>query len=242
MKAIMLIVFALGVYADPTFYQRFSASDSPASGRRALLTCLIIWIMFDIILVVTGLMVNVLYPEMPPGEGYVNLVLATLPTGVRALFIVALIGSAISALDGYFLSGAATFANDIYGKLKKNITQKEIVLLTRISIVVFGIVGLLFAFKLPTAQDGVILIGSIWMSAGFAPIVGALLIKTKKTPMGGYLSMFVGAGIFIYLKINPIEGIEPLVLAVPISFVAWFVGNKFGQSIESVHPVQKEKG
>ena len=233
MTALMLIVLAFGVYADPTFYQRFSASNSQASGRRALLTCFIIWVMFDVVLVITGLLVDVLYPGMPPGEGYVNLVLATLPPGVRALFVVALIGSAISALDGYFLSGAATFANDIYGKIKKNPTQKEIVLLTRITVVVLGLAGLFFAFKFTTAMDGFIFIGSMWMSAGFAPIVGALLFKGKKTPMGGYLSIIIGAGTFFLMKAFPPEVyIEPLVVAVPVSFVAWFIGNRIGKSVE----------
>lgn len=44
MKALMLCVLSFGVYADPTFYQRFSAADSPKSGRRAMLTCFLLWV------------------------------------------------------------------------------------------------------------------------------------------------------------------------------------------------------
>ena len=234
MKALMLCVLSFGVYADPTFYQRFSAADSPKSGRRAMLTCFLLWVCFDIVLTITGLIVKAKYPQMAPGEGYIKLVLTTLPVGVRALFIIGLSGSIISALDGYYLSGAATLANDIYGRIKGDVSQKELVLLTRVGIVLLAVIGLSVAFKFPTAQDAFIFIASVWMAAGFVPIVGALLYKGKKTPMGGYLSMFVGAGVFAYLKIFPLEAftLEPLIAALPLSLLAWIIGNHIGKSVE----------
>jgi len=235
MKGLMLVVVSFGVYADPTFYQRFSASDSPKSGRRAMLSCFCLWICFDIILTVTGLIVKAKYGDsIGPGEGYIKLVLTTLPVGVRALFMIGLAGSIISALDGYYLSGAATFANDIYGRLKGNVSQKELVLITRITIVVLAIIGLSVAFQFSTAQDAFLFIASVWMSAGFVPIVGGLLYKGKKTPVGGYLSMLVGAGVFAYFKYYPLQAfdLEPLVAALPLSYIAWMIGNQIGKSVE----------
>ncbi|HEY3426379.1 MAG TPA: sodium:solute symporter family protein, partial [Negativicutes bacterium] len=240
MKALMLCVLSFGVYADPTFYQRFSAADSPKAGRRALLSCFVIWICFDIVLTLTGLIVKAKFPEMAPAEGYVKLILGSLPDGVRALFIIGLAGSTVSALDGYYLSGGATLANDIYGRLKGNLSQKELVRLTRIGIVVVAILALLVAFQFPTAQDAFIFIGSLWMAAGFVPIVGALVWKGKKTALGGYLGLIVGALVFSYFKVFPLESIElePLVAALPISLVAWIIGNMFGKTAhESVEEV-----
>lgn len=233
MKALMLCVLAFGVYADPTFYQRFSAADSPKSGRRAMLSCFVLWICFDIVLTLTGLIVKAKYPDIAPGEGYIKLVLGTLPAGVRALFIIGLAGSIISALDGYYLSGGATFANDIYGRIKGNVTQKQLVLLTRIGIVIQSLVGLSIAFRFPTAQDAFIFISSVWMAAGFVPIVGALIWKGKKTAMGGYLGLIVGAVAFAYFKVFPIKAfeIEPLVIALPLSFIAWVIGNQVGKTV-----------
>ncbi|HVI42962.1 MAG TPA: sodium:solute symporter family protein [Anaerovoracaceae bacterium] len=234
MKGLMLCVLAFGVYADPTFYQRFSAADSPKSGRRAMLSCFVIWICFDIVLTVTGLIVAAKYPEMQPGEGYIKLVLTTLPAGVRALFILGLAGSIISALDGYYLSGAATLSNDIIGRIKGDISQKTLVLMTRICIPILAIIGLSVAFKFPTAQDAFIFMASLWMSAGFVPIVGGLLYKGKKTPMGGYLSLLVGAGVFAYISIFPLQAftLEPLIGALPMSLIAWIIGNQIGKSVE----------
>ncbi len=234
MKALMLCVLAFGVYADPTFYQRFSAADSPKSGRRAMLSCFILWLCFDIVLTVTGLIVRAKYGDLPPGEGYIKMVLTTLPTGIRALFIIGLCGSIISALDGYYLSGGATLANDLIGRIRPDLSQKHLVLITRIGIVLLSLIGLSVAFRFPTAQDAFIFVASVWMAAGFVPIVGGLLYRGQKTPAGGYLSIVVGAGVFAYFKIFPVESfeLEPLIAALPLSFIAWIVGNQLGRSVE----------
>ncbi|MEY8000021.1 sodium:solute symporter [Clostridium sp. Mt-5] len=231
MKGLMLVLLAFGVYADPAFYQRFSAANSPKAGRRALLTCLIIWVAFDVVLVMTGLIVKILYPNIPPAEGYIQLVFHTLPVGLRGLFIVAIFGAIISALCGYYLTGGATLANDFYARIKGNVSQKKIVFLTRCGVIVVAGLGLLIAFKFTTAQDAMIFTSSIWMSAGFVPIVGALLYKGKITTLGGYMGMITGIIVFILVKLFPPAGIsmEPLVAALPLSAIAWFIGNKIGK-------------
>lgn len=235
MKAFMLVVLSFGVYADPTFYQRFSAADSPKAGRRALLSCFVIWICFDIVLTLAGLVVKTKYPDLAPAEGYIKLVLGSLPEGVRALFIIGLIGGTVSALDGYFLSGGATLANDIYARLKKDsLTQKQLVTASRLGIVIVAVLALSVAFQFPTAQDAFIFLSSLWMAAGFVPIVGALVWPGRKTALGGYLGLIVGAVVFSYFKFSPLEAfeLEPLVAALPISFVFWVIGNQFGKTIQ----------
>lgn len=233
MKAVMLCVLAFGVYADPTFYQRFSAADSPKAGRRALLSCFVIWICFDIVLTLAGLVVKAKYPDMVPGEGYIKLVLESLPEGVRALFIIGLVGGIVSALDGYYLSGGATLANDIYARMKGDLTQKQLVFATRIGIIFVAGLSLLVAFQFTTAQDAFIFVGSLWMAAGFVPIVGALVWPGRKTVLGGYMGLLAGIIVFSYFKVFPLEAfeLEPLVAALPISLLAWIIGNKFGTTV-----------
>ena len=98
-----------------------------------------------------------------------------------------------------------------------------------------------FAFKFTVAMDAFIFLGSVWMSAGFIPIVGALFNKTRMTPMGGYLSIIFGAGTFIDLRFFPIPSfeIEPLVVAIPASFIAWLIGNRIGKSVGDNNTLQK---
>lgn len=232
-KMIMFVILSVGVYADPSFYQRFSSSDSPKTGRRALLTCLSIWVIYDVVTFATGLVVLVQYPDVLPGEGYTMLVLDTLPVGVRALFIVAIIGTAISALDGYFLAGATCFGYDVIGKLKSGLSEKAVLIWVRISVVMLGVVGLAFAFRFTAAMDAFVFIASIWAAAGFIPTVTALLYKGKMTPAGGMASMLSGAAVFTFFSLVPVSFVpEPLIVAFPVSLIAWFIGNRCGKSVQ----------
>lgn len=234
LQALTFIIIALAVYADPSFYQRFSASDSPRGGRRAMLTCLLIWITMDIVLVSEGIMVDVLYPEMDPGLGYVTLVLETLPVGLRAFFVVALIGSAISALNSYMLCGGTIFAYDIYGRINRNASDKQLLLLTRISVVVIGIIALITAFRFTVAMDIFLVVASVWSAGGVIPIIGALLYKGKKTPAGGMMSMLAGIGSYLYLYNFPVSGVDnPLPICFLLSLVFYIIGNRIGKPVET---------
>jgi SSS family solute:Na+ symporter len=206
-----------------------------------MLVCLSLWITTDIVLIAQGILVDAIHPEMAddPGLGYVTLVLETLPVGMRALFVVALIGSAISALDSYLLVGGTIAAYDIYGKLKKNATPQQLLLLTRIAIVVLSVIGLLVSFRVKVAMDFFIIMGSIWAAGGVIPIVGALLYRGKKTPAGGMLSMVGGCLSYTVLYFFPIQWpdsisealADPLPICFLFSLVLYVVGNRLGKPI-----------
>jgi SSS family solute:Na+ symporter len=52
--------------------------------------------------------------------------------------------------------------------------------------------------------------------------------------MAGLLSMIVGCLSFAYFKLNPITmseslgTLEPLLVALPLSFIFWWIGNQIG--------------
>ena len=50
-RAVMLILICINVYKDPAFYQRFTASNGPKTGKRAMLTCFSIWMSMDAFIV-----------------------------------------------------------------------------------------------------------------------------------------------------------------------------------------------
>ncbi|WP_042273461.1 sodium:solute symporter family protein [[Clostridium] dakarense] len=247
-KAIMLLILCLNVYADPSFYQRFSASNSVKTGRRAMLTCFSLWVAFDVVIVLTGMIVRGLYPEAIPEVAYVSVILSELPAGLRGMFIVGLMGAIISTLDSYYLIGGTTLANDIYGRLlNKKLSDKTVVNLSRIGCCILGLIGLLLAFKFTMVYDAIAFLMSLWMSAAFVPIVGGLMYKGKKTQAGGLMSMISGVLVFAYFKLNPITisetfGIlEPIIIALPVSFILWVIGNKIGKDKSELNKLDKEK-
>ena len=236
-KAIMLVLLCINVYADPSFYQRFSASNTAKTGRRAMLTCFCLWLIFDAVTNIAGMAVHVQYPDMQPELAYIKMVLSHLPVGVRALFIIGLFGAIISTLDSYYLIGGTTLAKDIYARLfaQEQISDKKLVNLSRLGACLLGVIGLCLAFRFTLVYDAFVFLISIWMSTGFVPMLMALMYNGKKTQAAGLLSMAAGGISFALLSLHPIVisesigNLEPILVSLPLSFIFWIIGSKIGK-------------
>ena len=168
-KALMLVLLCINVYADPCFYQRFSASNSAKTGRRAMLTCFCLWLVFDAVTSMAGMAVHVKYPGVQPELAYVQMVLSELPVGIRAFFVIGLFGAIISTLDSYYLIGGTTLAKDIYARIfaKEELSDKKLVNLSRAGAGILGVIGLALALRFTLVYDAFVFLISLWMSTGF---------------------------------------------------------------------------
>lgn len=237
-KALMLVLLCINVYADPSFYQRFSASNTAKTGRRAMLTCFCLWLVFDAVTNIAGMIVRVKYPDAQPELSYVRMVLENLPVGIRALFIIGLFGAIISTLDSYYLIGGTTLAKDIYARVfaKDKISDKKLVNMSRVGACLLGLIGLSLAFRFTLVYDAFVFLISLWMSTGFVPVLMALMYNGKITKMAGILSMVAGCLSFAFLSLHPVTisesfgNLEPILVSLPLSFICWMIGSKFGEN------------
>ena len=233
----MLIVLCINLYKDPTFYQRFAAAKTPKTGKRAMLTCFSIFLSFDLVIMMTGIIIRVVDPSLAnqPEVEYIRQVLMHLPTGMRGVFIVGVAGAIISTLDSYYLVGGEIIANDIMYMLRgdKRLPDKTSILVPRVSAVVFGIIGLATAFRFARVYDAFLFLASLSMTLLFVPMIAALMYDGKKTNVAGLASMIVGAIswiVFQYFIPVDIDGyvVDPVLIGLPLSFIAFVIGNRFG--------------
>ena len=241
-QAIVLIVLCINLYKDPSFYQRFAAAKTPKTGKRAMLTCFSIFMSFDVITMMSGIIIRVVDPSLStqPEVAYIQQVLQHLPTGLRGVYIVGLAGAIISTLDSYYLVGGEIISNDIIYMLRgdKRLPDKTSILITRLSAVVFGIVGLATAFRFARVYDAFLFLASLSMTLLFVPMIGALMYDGKKTNIGGLASMITGAVswiVFQYFIPIDIDGyvVDPVLIGLPLSFIAFVIGNRFGTDLNA---------
>ena len=224
-RAIVLILICINVYKDPAFYQRFTASNGPKTGKRAMLTCFSIWLSMDVCLMFTAIVICAMDPALTvqPEVAYMQLVLSSLPPVGRGLFVFAMLGAIISTMDTYYLVGGEIVSNDIIGVLrKKPLTDKQSIFISRIACVVFGVIGLSVAFKFKLVYDAMILVTSLSMSALFVPMMAAIMYDGKKTNMSGLCSMIVGILSWLWFDFNPLSiealggNVDPMLVSLPM--------------------------
>jgi SSS family solute:Na+ symporter len=232
-KMITLVILGLCAYSDPTFYQRFSAAESQSTARRGFLICLCIWIAFDFCITMMGIIARVQYPEMVAGTAYLTLSLSYLPPILKGLFIAGILGAIMSTLDSYYLIGGTTMARDLYMKLfNPRATDRQIVNWTRIGVVLMGLIGILLAGQFTMVADAWVFVGGLYIAASVVPVVGGLFWPYKRTAMGGLLSMIVGGGtVAVWQILGSPLGVDGLLVAFPLSFIFFLIGNQFGPSL-----------
>ena len=243
LKSLILIVLCVNMYKDPAFYQRFAASNGPKTGKRAMMVCFIIWICMDICLMLTGLILRAIDPEMliQPEVHYIQLVLSYLPPVARGMFIVGMMGAIISTIDSYYLIGGEIMAqnvvNPVRAYLHKNpLSDKQSIWVCRVTMVCMGIFSLCVTFRFTRIYDATLLLNSMSMSALWIPVLGAILYNGKKTNVGGTAAMVIGVATWLYFRAFPIPHaqlgtVDPVLICVPVSLVVYVIGNRFGKEL-----------
>lgn len=239
-QAVLLILVCINMYKDPAFYQRFSAANKPSTGKRAMLTCFSIWLSFDMVCIITGMVIRSqdFALATQPEISYIRLVLSQLPGGARALFIVGIMGAIISTMDTYYLVGGEIISNDIIFMLRgdKALPAKTSILISRVACLAFGAIGLLTAFQFAFIYDAVILVTSLSMGVLFVPVLAGIMYRGKKTNVAGIASIVAGAATWLWFNFNPVTlesagTIDAVIIALPVSFLAFVVGNFFGKDL-----------
>ena len=231
----MFVFFLLGfqVYADPAAYQRFGASKSAATAKRAYLTCLMLWLGFDAIMMLLGLCARVQYPDLQGSKAFLTMVINHMPPFFAGLYVCSILAVIMSTMSSFYLVGATTLTCDIVKPLfRKNMSDQEQIRLTRIFMVFIGIAGCAVAFQFKEVLDAVVFLGGLYLASAFMPVLGGLFWKGRLTVLGGFLSMLGGFSMTLIWQFlgNP-YGLKPMLVALPVSFVLFLVGNQFGRNI-----------
>lgn len=231
---IVFVLMGLMVYADPMFYQRFAAADKPRTARRALLICISFWPAYDAVFYLLGMLARVRYPDLAPGLSFLTLILKDVHPIIGGLFIAGLLAAVMSTLDSAFLVGGMTLSHDLYARLKKDATQKELIRVSQIGVFIVGVIGYIVARQFKLVADGLVFLMTLWTASAFIPVICGLFWPHRKTSAGGGASFLVGFALMIFFQFfyQLPKPLTPFLVAFPMSFVAFLVGNMFGEHKE----------
>jgi len=232
-QIIVFVLLGLQVYADPTTYQRFSASKDAKTAKRAYLVCLCIWVAFDACMTMLGMASKVLYPELQGSKAFLVLAVNHLPPFLAGLYISSILAAIMSTMSSFYLIGAATLTCDLIQPcLKHKMSNATQILVIRICLVGLGIVGCFFAFQFDDVLEAILFLSGLYLASAFVPVIGGLFWKGKLTVAGGFFSMLGGLVTVLIWQFlgNPYE-LQAMLVALPISLILFMIGNCFGKNI-----------
>ena len=210
-----VMAWGLGYFGMPQVLLRFMAirkeKELKDSRRIAM-----VWVVISLaVAVFIGLIGRQLFPTAHLTKSSAESIFITLSTSylppILAGFVMAgILAATISSSDSYLLIAASAFAKNIFqGICKKNASDKQVMIVTRITLLALALVGILIALD----EDSVIfqIVSFAWAGFGatFGPLMLFCLFWKRTNKAGAIAGMISGAGmVFLWkLVISKIGGV-----------------------------------
>lgn len=207
--------WGLGYFGVPQVLLRFMAIRKPSelTKSRRIAT---VWVVISLsIAVFIGLMGRTLYPialgTASEAEN-VFIILSTnlLPPLLAGLAMAGILAATISSSDSYLLIAASAVSKNIYqGILKKDASEKQIMTVSRVTLLIISLIGMLIALD----ENSVIFTIVSFAWAGFGATFGPIMLFSlfwKRTTRAGALAGMLSGGISVFiwkLLLKPMGGV-----------------------------------
>lgn len=214
LSIISTLAWGLGYFGMPQVLLRFMAikKEKELTRSRRIAT---VWVVISLIVaVLIGVIGRTLYPTAlttSSSAENVFILLSTnlLPPLLAGLVMAGILAATISSSDSYLLIAASAFSKNIYhGIMRKNATDKQVMIISRVTLLVITAVAIIIALD----ENSVIFTIVSFAWAGFGATFGPLMLLSlfwKRINRAGAIAGMLSGGIMVFvwnLLIRPLGG------------------------------------
>mgnify|MGYP000694381031 CR=1 FL=1 len=239
----MWMAFGIGAIPAQEIYQRvFSAKSAKKGQRGVFLSALLIFVVGALPLVI-GLGAARLHPELMGDDHGQNLIPAMVAqynsVPVQMLFFGALISAILSTSSGAMLSPATIIGENLLKPYIPNMTDKRLLLLTRISVILIALVSSIFALNDTNIHGLVVSSAVLIMVCILAPLTLGLYWK-KSSVLGAWMAIFLGFAIWLLSDMLETR-VHPTIYGTMASFAGMILGSILRPDSRDLSMVQLRK-
>ncbi len=178
--------------------------------------------------IVVGLVALVQYPDLAdPEEGYVRVMLDTLPPGLLGLLLAAMFAAFMSTIDTQLNWGASYLTHDVYARfVDPGADEVRLVRVARASVVLLAAIGALATLAMDSVADAWKLLATITAGTGLI-----LLLRWLWWRINAWSEIAVMSASLLFANLVdayteiafPFSLVVVVALSLPVAFVATFV-------------------
>ena len=199
-----MMAWGLGYFGMPQVLLRFMAIRDEKQLKPARWIAMV-WVVISLgVAVFIGIMGRTLFPvEHLTKSGaesiFITLATSSLPAILAGFVMAGILAATISSSDSYLLIAASAVAKNVYqGVVRKKATDKQVMWVTRITLLVIALIAIVIALD----EDSVIfnIVSFAW--AGFGATFGPLMLFSlfwKRTTRAGAIAGMVGGAGMVFL-------------------------------------------
>ncbi len=203
-----MMAWGLGYFGMPQVLLRFMAIRKEEELTRSRRIAMI-WVVISLaVAVFIGIVGRQLYPvehlTASAAENiFITLATSSLPAILAGFVMADILAATISSSDSYLLIAASAFAKNIFqGVIKKDATDKQVMTVSRITLLVIALLAAIFAMDENSVIFKVVSFAWAGFGATFGPLMLFSLFWKRTTRAGAIVGMIGGAGMVFLWKLG----------------------------------------
>ncbi|WDV44404.1 sodium/proline symporter PutP [Clostridiaceae bacterium M8S5] len=197
LSIISLAAWGIGYFGQPHILVRFMAIKSSEKVKKARIIATT-WSVISLGAAVLIGMIGIVYLKTPlEGAGsetvFMVMVNALFHPLVAGIFLAAILAAVMSTADSQLLVTSSSFTKDFYQVVfRKKATEKELVLISRIAVVIIAFIAFLIATNPDSSVLGLVSYAWAGLGASFGPVVLISIYWKRMTRNSAIAGMVVG--------------------------------------------------
>ncbi len=202
-----MLAWGLGYFGMPQVLLRFMAirneDELPRSRRIAM-----VWVIISLaVAVFIGIVGRQLFPTAHLTKSsaeniFITLAINSLPALLAGFVMAGILAATISSSDSYLLIATSAFAKNIFqGVFKRNATDKQVMFISRITLLVITAIAIVIALDENSVIFTIVSFAWAGFGATFGPLMLFSLFWKRITRAGAIAGMTGGAGMVFLWKL-----------------------------------------
>lgn len=219
----------LGSLASQDIFQRANAARSESIAVRSTFLGASLYLVFALLPLLLGLMAFQLNPELVADNtqhALMTMIAQYTPMWLQVLFYGALTSAIFSTCSGALLAPASLLAENLLKPVFfPDSSDQQLLILSRVSVVVITVMATLLALMSESIYHLVSQSSILGMVSILVPLYAALFHQKSQKPLGAWLSMTCGLGVYVLFEQFPYEPVPSMFLGFGASVLGLLIGN-----------------
>lgn len=202
-----MLAWGLGYFGMPQVLLRFMAIRREEELQRSRRIAMV-WVVISLgVAVFIGIMGRQIFPTTHLTKAsaeniFITLATSSLPPILAGFVMAGILAATISSSDSYLLIAASAFAKNIFhGIWKKDATEKQVMTVSRITLLVLALIGIVIAMDENSVIFQIVSFAWAGFGATFGPLVLFSLFWKRTNKAGAIAGMVGGAGMVFLWKL-----------------------------------------
>ncbi|SES78918.1 sodium/proline symporter [Salinibacillus kushneri] len=229
-----ILIYLVGYMGLPHVVTRHMSMKSTKTVKGAIMWAATWNQLFIFIPYVLGLIGIVLLPNLSDPEMVIpELTYQFFPGFLAALLLSAIMAAIMSTSDSLLMQAGTILSRDVYQRfINPNASEKKAVLVSRLCILIGGLVGIAIAIYEPPAVAALVIFSFGVLGNSFLVPYVASVYSKKANHVGAICAMIGGATtniLWTTLEFEGATGVHPFLAGLIVSFIGMVIGSQFGK-------------